>query len=81
MTIQYVGRGVEKTVHANNIQSAKGQTEWDLDLNWFKWKKPGMLINLLILVKEKAHNATLRFSITNTDTKDQLLAKAAEVLK
>ena len=39
-TIQHVGTGIEKKVHANDIQLARGQTEWNIDPTWSRERKP-----------------------------------------
>ena len=38
-TIQHVQTGIDKNVHANDIQLARGQTEWNIDPTWCRGRK------------------------------------------
>ena len=53
-TIQYVRTEIEKNVHTNDIQLARGQKEWDIDPTLFRRRKQNILITLLTKMKGKA---------------------------
>ena len=71
---------IEKKVHANDVQLARGQTEWDIDPTWFKERKA----KYVYYPKRESQydiSATPELSIGSTDSENQTLAKLKKKLK
>ena len=76
--IQHAGTGIKWKVHANNIQLARGQTEWNTDPTWVRGRKAKHVYYPTYTDERESTNdpsVTPELSITHTDSGDQPLAK------